>query len=159
MSKFESYHIIGFVLAYISLYYKSTIKMPQIQTSQFAYILTALLPLFAVIGTTSADSLEHISLVLSYAFAQHAVGNIIKINEISEPLNPSNKKSATISQYMHMTFLISVLMLIYNGKVNMYMGYALLFAFTTFSFMNNKINTSNALRDYVIIHLLFFFTK
>jgi hypothetical protein len=151
MRNFESYHIIGFLLAYLSLNNKYSIQIPKISITDTVYTLLSVSPMIAVLSTTNSQSFEHLLLVLSYIFTERSLSSLITIDNKSTNVKFTN--------YLHMVFVISLLLLIYNQKFNIQVGYAMMIGFSILTLMSNKTSLSFALQDYFIIHLLFFFTK
>ena len=151
MRNFESYHIIGFLLAYLSLNNKYSIQIPEISITDTVYTLLSVSPMIAVLSTTNSQSFEHLLLVLSYIFTERSLSSLITIDNKSTNVKFTN--------YLHMVFVISLLLLIYNQKFNIQVGYAMMIGFSILTLMSNKTSLSFALQDYFIIHLLFFFTK
>lgn len=149
MKNFESYHVLGFILAYLSLHNNYVVSLPEMKASLFTYGLLSIAPFVGVLST-DVSSLEHVLLVLSYAFTEKAIGSLIVMED---------KQKAVLSEYLHIVFVISILMLIYNRKLNVQLGYIFLLTFTMFSLSSRKVSLQYALKDYLIIHLLFFFTK
>tara|TARA_B110000977_G_C11090636_1_gene496731 strand:- start:1021 stop:1479 length:459 start_codon:yes stop_codon:yes gene_type:complete len=152
MKNFESYHIIGFLLAYISLSNSHTVVVPKIQTTTAVYAMVSLAPLLGILSTSDSVSIEHLLLVLSYACTERALGSLIVLND-------SKHTKVGVTNYLHMIFTVSILILIYTQRINVSVGYTTLIAFTIFSFLSRKITVQFALQDYIIIHLLFFFAK
>lgn len=148
MKNLESYHILGFILAYISLYNNFKLPETSLSISNNVYNLIALAPFFIFASQADANNLEQLILVLSYASTIKALGNLF---DSSKPLKLEN--------YTHMVFIISLLMLIYNEKINLNVAYAVMIAFCIGSIASKKNNVQVCLNDIIIIHLLFFFTK
>ena len=152
MKSLESYHIVGFLIAYLSLYDHHMLQLPQITLQKQIYLLCALAPLLMVASSSDCGTLEQLVLVLAYAFFIRGISTIVYLK---------NEKSTevTLENYGHMVFLISTLMLIYNKKTNLYGSYAAMAAFSTLSLLSNKVTLSFCVHDYILLHLLFFFTK
>lgn len=148
MKNLESYHILGFILAYLSLYNNYKLPESSLNVSNNVYNLIALAPFFVFVSQADANNLEQLLLVLSYAASAKALGNMF---DSSKPLK--------IEHYTHMVFIISLLMLIYNEKLNINVAYAIMIAFTIGSVISRKVSVQFSLNDLVLLHLLFFFTK
>ena len=148
MKNLESYHILGFLLAYVSLY--NNYKLPNISltVSNNVYNLIALAPLLVFASQADANSLEQLVLVLSYASAAKALGNMF---DSSQPMK--------IENYTHMICIISVLMLIYNEKLNVTAAYTMMTCFSVLSVLMQKNSVQFCVNDILLLHLLFFFTK
>ena len=148
MKNLESYHILGFLLAYVSLY--NNYKLPNISlnVSNNVYNLIALAPLLVFASQADANSLEQLVLVLSYASAARALENMF---DTSQPLK--------IENFTHMISIISMLMLIYNEKLNITAAYAIMICFSVLSVLTRKNSVQFCANDILLLHLLFFFTK
>ena len=148
MKNLESYHILGFILAYLSLH--NNYKLPELSLSlsNNVYNLFALAPFIIFASQADANNIEQLILVLSYASTVKALGNIF---DSTKPLKLEN--------YTHMIFIISLLMLIYNDKLNAYSAYAMMIAFTFGSIATKKNSVQFCMNDLILLHLLFFFTK
>jgi hypothetical protein len=152
MRNFESYHIIGFLLAYLSLNNKYLVQIPKVSITDTVYTLISVAPMVAVLTTTNSQSFEHSLLVLSIIFTERSLSSLITIDN-------NNSTKVKLTNYLHMIFIISLLLLVYNQKVNIPIGYAIMVGFSMLSLMSNKTSIPFALQDFLIIHLLFFFTK
>ena len=152
MKNLESYHIIGFLVAYLSLYQHTLLQLPQITLQKPIYLLCALAPLFMVASSSDCSALEQLVLVLAYAFFIRGISTIVYLKN-------ENPTIVTLENYGHMVFLISILMLIYNKKTNIYGSYAAMAVFSIVSLLSNKVTLSFCVHDYILLHLLFFFTK
>ena len=148
MKSLESYHILGFVLAYLSLYNNYKLPETTLSISKNVYNMIALAPFLIFASQADANNLEQLILVLSYASTVKALGNIF---DTSTPLK--------LESYTHMIFVISLLMLIYNGKININVAYAMMIAFSIGSIATQKNSVQFCVNDMILIHLLFFFTK
>ena len=152
MKNFESYHVIPFLLAYLSLNNSYNFNTPVINITKTVYSIISLAPLIGVLALTDSDSVEHLLLVLSYAFAQRSLGSLVVLNNDKPP-------KVTLSNYLHIVFLISILMLVYNKKININVGYVVLISFTLFTLFSKYSQLPLVIQDYIVVHLLFFFTK
>ena len=152
MRNFESYHLIGFLLAYFSLERSYAINVPHLKVTNFVYTAVSSIPFFTVLVNTNSESLEHLLLVLSYVFTERSLGALVTMDN-------SNSTKLQMSNYVHMIFLISMLILIYNKTLSIQLGYILSLVYTILSLMSRKTSISFALQDYIIIHLIFYFTK
>lgn len=152
MRTLESYHILGFIVAYLSLYKSYELTLPDIKIQNNVYILCAIAPLLALCGSTDCNSLEHLTLVLAYAF-------FIRGMSVMFALKSDPKYKIEIENYAHMIFIISLLMLIYNNKVQFNIAYPIMIVFSAVSLMANKTTINYCMNDYILLHLLFFFTK
>ena len=132
MKNFESYHVIPFLLAYLSLNNSYNFNTPVINITKTVYSIISLAPLIGVLALTDSDSVEHLLLVLSYAFAQRSLGSLVVLNNDKPP-------KVTLSNYLHIVFLISILMLVYNKKINI--------AFFDLEDFSNKKKTDTFISD------------
>ena len=152
MKSLESYHIVGFLVAYLSLYQHQVLQLPQITLQKQIYLLCALAPFLMVVSSSDCATLEQLVLVLAYAFFIRGISTVVYLQK-------EKPTEVTLENYGHMVFLISTLMLIYNKKTNIYGSYVAMAVFSTISLLSNKITISFCVHDYILLHLLFFFTK
>lgn len=154
MKYLESYHVVGFILAYLSLYQSYEITASEIKIQQNIYLLCALAPLLIMVSSSDSAALEQLVLILAYAFTIRSVSTLLYFKDMQTKPQKSN-----IEHYAHMVFLISILMLIYNRKINVYGAYVGMCGFSILSLLSRKVTVSFCIQDYIILHLLFFFTK
>ena len=152
MKQLESYHITGFILAYIALHKKFNVKTTPLKITNTLYKLCALSPLILLLAKVESKTMEQLVIVLSYVYGLKALQAIVNINDTPEIKLDWNN-------YAYSLGVISILMLIYTKLVTTQVGYMLMLSFFILSIWANKISFSDSTNDLVILHLLFFFTK
>ena len=152
MRTLESYHIVGFILMYISLHKQYSFKSSELKIHANIYLLASIAPFIVLAASSDSNSIEQLMLVLSYMSTIQALSSIF---------NFQNEQviKVKLENYAHTMFVISMLMLMYNKKIAVQIGYLIMIAFSILSLLANKTTINFGIQDYIILHLLFFFTK
>lgn len=149
---FQSYHIIGFLLAYFSLFHVADVWIPQIWNSKPMFYIIFGLQLFYFTFDGWSKYIEQYIIMLTYAFFYKALTHMVSVND-------KKQISATKDKYIHVQFVITTLLLIYQQRIDLYSAYLLMFFFSILGFSNRKISFHNFIEDFVVGHSVFFFLK
>lgn len=152
MKSLESYHILCFIIAYMSIYQTIPVQAPELKIPRNIYVCIALAPILWLASSTDSSALEQLALVCSYGFFIRACSTMIHLAK-------DTKTNVSFESYAHMVTIISILMMIYNKNINVYSAYIMMITFSIMSLCSQKTTIQFCVEDYVLMHLLFFFTK
>ena len=157
MMKFELYHLFSFVLLYLyttNNVYK--INLPKIKLNNAIYTSSLLVPLIAVVSNKNKLGIEQTIVIMSYIIFIYALPQVITLSETE--INKHND----VVRFAHPLMIVLALMLLYSQTVDqkyMFPMYSGLIAFSLLSVAAGKIDLKYIFNDYVLCHLIFFFTK
>ena len=157
MTKFELYHLLSFVLLYLyatNNVYK--IDPPKVEINDTVYLSSLLLPIMILLSNNNLSNIDQTVVIMSSIIFTYTLPQVISLSEVKEN---SRKK---IVRFAHPFMIVLVLMLLYSQSVDMkymYPMYAGMIAFSIISVTAGKRDFKYILNDYVLCHLLFFFTK
>lgn len=155
MKKFESYYAVSFLLLYLSFYNKDPILFPYIKINLNFLIALSSLPILFLLSKSNSDILEHFFVITSFFTA---------IRSFSSPKISyfNNERPFNLSQFSHPIAIASIILLFYYKLIDSSHIYISYFLLSIFSFLHifSKISSIDfILQDYVLIHLLFFYSK
>ena len=143
-------HIVGYILTYIALFItlNNEIKV-SLDTTMIHDNILYVLQLLPAIAALYYDN-NHLFKILAYCYGFISLLHIVK------------GANSHIKDYMHVTLLASILVNIYNidiVKNYMILAYFYYFSSVVLSLSKKQNAVSTVLTEFLISHLVFFFTK
>ena len=150
----KEYHLLAFLVTYYAVTRTSRekLKVPALPITLPKYTEYALcaLPLLSTLNSGNTDSVEQLVVVLSYLFVIRAMKSLASGSE------------HTIEELLLPVFISGVIMTLYTNpelRRYMFLAYAVMIGYAALLLSKNKTTTDNVIDDFILSHLVFFFSK